>query len=32
MSNEEVIRKAKTDPGAPLINPKNFHKFKWVNP
>ena len=32
MSNEEVKRRAKNDPDAPLIDPKTFHKFKRVNP
>ena len=31
MNNEEVIRKAKADPDAPLIDPKSFRGFKRVN-
>jgi len=32
MGNAEVVRRAKADPDAPLIDAKQFHEFKRVNP
>lgn len=32
MNDAEITRRALADPDNPPINPKDFHKFKRVNP